>query len=206
VPTFLFILLVVVPAIEIASIVLMTSWVGGALTFTLIVIGALVGALVMRYAGRSWWEGLRASAGVPDAAGVSTPPALPDARQFADRGLLFLGGLLIALPGFVGDIIGLLLLLPFVRSGLRVVAAAWFLRRFTSVTGPGGFVVWQQQGRNGRSSPPPTVTVEQVVPGEVLYGEVLPPAASDGGAADREQGPGPGPDSRTAPPQEPRGG
>ena len=198
-PTFLFVLFVVVPAIEIASIVLMTSWVGGALTFTLIVLGAVVGALVMRYAGRSWWAGLRASAGVPDAAGVSTAPALPDARQFADRGLLFLGGLLIALPGFVGDIIGLLLLLPFVRSGLRVVAAAWFLRRFTSVSGPGGFVVWQQQGRNGPAGPPPTVTVEQVVPGEVLYGEVLPPPSTD---PDER----PGPDNRTAPPQEPRGG
>jgi UPF0716 protein FxsA len=198
VPTFLFILFVVVPAVEIASIVLMTSWVGGALTFTLIVIGALVGALVMRYAGRSWWAGLRASAGVPDASGVATAPALPDARQFADRGLLFLGGLLIALPGFVGDVIGLLLLLPFVRSGLRVVAAAWFLRRFTSVTGPGGFVVWRQQGGGG-SGRPPTVTVEQVVPGEVLYGEVLPPRAPD-------DGDGPDPDSRTAPPPEPRGG
>src|SRR5207342_183634 len=97
--------------------------------------------------GRSWWASLRASAGVPDAAGVSTPPVLPDARQAADRGLLFLGGLLIALPGFVGDVLGLLLLLPFVRSGLRVAAAAWFLRRFTAVTGPGGFVVWQQRGR-----------------------------------------------------------
>jgi UPF0716 protein FxsA len=194
-PTVLFVLLVVVPAVEIASIVVMASWVGGALTFALIVVGAVVGALVMRHAGRAWWAGLRNSAGVPDASGVATAPTLPDSKQLADRGLLFLGGLLIALPGFVGDILGVVLLVPFVRSGLRVAAAAWFLRRFSKVTGPGGFVVWEQRGQTGPTAPPPTVTVERVVPGEVVRGTVLPPGSEEED-----------PDKGTAPPREPRGG
>ena len=188
--TTFFVLLVVVPVVEIASIVVMTSWLGGAATFTLIMVSAVVGFLVMRHAGRSWWAGLRAAAGVPDTAGVATPPQAPDTKAFADRGLLFLAGLLLLFPGFVGDLIGLLLLLPFVRSALRVGATAWFLRRFTAVTGPGGFVVWQQGDLPPGAAAPGSVRVERVVPGEVVQGEVLPPD----------------PDSRTAPPQEPRGG
>ena len=159
----------------------------------------------MRYAGRSWWASLRASAGAPDAAGVATPPQTPDVKHAADRGLLFLGGLLIAFPGFVGDVLGLLLLLPFVRSALRVVAVAWFLRRFTAVTGPGGFVVWEQDGQvRPPGAGPSTVTVEQIVPGEVVKGEIVaptdPPDDRRLTAGDRR------PDSRTAPPLEPRGG
>ena len=39
VSTLLFVLLIVVPAVEIASIVAMTTWIGGAATFTLVVVG-----------------------------------------------------------------------------------------------------------------------------------------------------------------------
>ncbi len=205
-PTFLFLLLILVPALEIASIVVMTQQVGGALTFALVILGAVLGFFVMRHAGRSWWASLRASAGVPDAAGVATAPQPPDVRQAADRGLLFLGGLLLAIPGFVGDVVGLLLLFPFARSGLRVVAAAWFLRRFSAVSAPGGFVVWEQ---DGRPRPPgvgeSTVSVEQIIPGEVIRGEVLPGPAAPAQPA-QPQVVDEDPDSRTAPPLEPRGG
>ncbi len=156
--------LLVLFALEIASIVAVTTRLGGWATLGLIVVAAVAGFLIMRHAGRSWWEGLRTAAGGPDARGVTTSPSLPDGAQAADRGLLFLSGLLIATPGFVGDGLGLLLLLPFVRTLLRTAAAAWFTRRFISVTGPGGTVVWRQ----GRAS---TVHVTQVVRGDVVEGE-----------------------------------
>jgi UPF0716 protein FxsA len=165
-PLIVFVLLVLIPAVEIASIILMTSWVGGAATFALILIGAVLGFIVMRQAGRSWWAGLRTAAGGVDERGVSSPARAPDGALAADRGLLFLAGLLIAIPGFVGDVLGLLLLVPPVRSLLRVAAAAWFVRRFVAVTGPGGSVLWRSS-RGGAA----TVHVDRVVPGEVVEGD-----------------------------------
>jgi UPF0716 protein FxsA len=181
-----FFLLVVGPAIEIASIVLMTQWIGGAVTFLWITVAFVLGALVMRYAGRSWWSGLRQAAGAPDETGVATPPRKPDTARMADQGLLFLAGLLIAIPGFVGDVLGVLLLLPFVRRLFRVAAAAWFMRRFTSVTGPGGVTVWQR--RSDATQPVPgTVRVERVYPREIVQGDVVDPG--EGPPADGLQRP-----------------
>ncbi len=177
-----FLLFVVFPVLEIASIIAMTSWIGGAATFTLLIVAAVLGLLIMRQAGRSWWTGLQTAVGRPDAQGVSTPARAPDASLAADRGLLFLAGLLLAIPGFVGDVIGLLLVLPFVRSLVRVAVAGWFIRRFVAITGPGGSTVWRS-----RRTAATTVRVERVddapprgnQDGPVIRGEVLPPEAGD---------------------------
>jgi len=64
--------------------------------------------------------------------------------------LLFLAGLLIFLPGFISDAVGLLLLAPPVRAGLQAVTAAWFVRRFTSVSGPGGVRIWTRSESSDR--------------------------------------------------------
>ncbi len=181
-----FLLLVVLPVLEIVSIIAMTSWIGGAATFALIIVTAVIGLLVMRHAGRSWWTALQASVGRPDAQGVSTPARLPDGALAADRGLLFLAGLLLAIPGFIGDVIGLLLVIPATRALVRVGVAGWFVRRFVAITGPGGATLWRL-----RRSPSSTVRVERVdeTPprdgggGGVIRGEVLPP--EDGEAAPR---------------------
>lgn len=174
--TFWFFLLIVFPAVEIASIVLMTQWIGGTATFLWILAAFVLGAYVMRFSGRSWWSGLRDASGAPDVAGVSTAPRKPDTAKLADQGLLFLAGLLIAIPGFVGDLLGLVLLLPFVRRWLRVGAAAWFMKRFTSVTGPGGVTVWHRRtGATTSPTPPGTVRVERIYPGEIVQGDVVDP-------------------------------
>jgi UPF0716 protein FxsA len=178
-----FLLFVVFPVLEIASIIAVTSWVGGAATFTLIIVSAVIGLLVMRHAGRSWWTSLRTSVGRPDEQGVSTPVRVPDATLAADRGLLFLAGLLLAIPGFIGDVIGLLLILPITRSLVRVGVAGWFVRRFVAVTGPGGSTIWRS-----RRSATNTVRVERVDEaqpregrsGPVIRGEILPPDDEDG--------------------------
>lgn len=169
-----FFLLIVFPAVEIASMVVMAQWIGAAATFLWILAAFVLGAYVMRYAGRSWWSGLRDAAGAPDAAGVAPAPRKPDTARMADQGLLFLAGLLIAIPGFVGDLLGLLLLLPFVRRLLRVAAAAWFMKRFTAVTGPGGTVIWRRQATT-RSPDRGTVRVDRVYPGEIVSGDVVDP-------------------------------
>jgi UPF0716 protein FxsA len=53
------------------------------------------------------------------------------ARELLDGGLLLLGGTLLALPGFVSAVIGLLLLFPPVRAALRPVLVRGVRRRLT---------------------------------------------------------------------------
>jgi UPF0716 protein FxsA len=150
VPLFLFVLLVVLPAIEIFVIVAVAHALGLGLTLLLLLVGAIVGSWVMRRAGASWWRALRGRVTAAD--GTELTGQRPDGRAAAHAALLFLAGLLIFLPGFVSDAIGLLLLLPPVRAALQAVTAAWFVRRFTAVSGPGGVRIWSRtdQGRTVR--------------------------------------------------------
>jgi hypothetical protein len=46
--------------------------------------------------------------------------------------------------------VGLLLLAPPVRAALQAVTAAWFVRRFTSVSGPGGVRIWTRSESSDR--------------------------------------------------------
>src|SRR3712207_6454378 len=48
---------------------------------------------------------------------------LAPGRALGDAGLIALGGLLMVLPGFLGDLLGLLCLLPFTRALPRVLIA-----------------------------------------------------------------------------------
>jgi UPF0716 protein FxsA len=145
VPLLLFFLFIVFPAIEIFVIVQVAHAIGFALTLLALVAAAFLGSYVMRRAGASWWRALRGRVATADGAVVTGQ--LPDGRAAADAALLFLAGLLIFLPGFVSDGVGLVLLLPPVRALLQAATAAWFVRRFTAVSGPGGARIWTRQDR-----------------------------------------------------------
>ncbi len=58
----------------------------------------------------------------------------PDASRY---GLSFVGGLLIAIPGFWTDLVGLLLVIPPTQHLFRQSARTWLSSRFTSVRMPG---------------------------------------------------------------------
>ena len=168
-PLLAFFVFVVFPAVEIYVIVRMVELIGFGWTLVALVAGAALGLYVMRRAGSTWWQALRGrirtDPAVPGGGAVVTGP--PDGAAAARAALLFLAGLLIFLPGFVSDAIGLVLLLPPVRALLQSATAAWFVRRFTSVTGPGGVQVWTRRGR--------------VVPGQVVREDGSP---GDGPPAD----------------------
>jgi UPF0716 protein FxsA len=53
----------------------------------------------------------------------------PAGRALGDAGLVALGGLLMVLPGFLGDLLGLLCLLPGTRALPRALIARGLLRR-----------------------------------------------------------------------------
>jgi UPF0716 protein FxsA len=148
VPLLLFFVFVVAPAVEIYVMVQVGQAIGFGWVLLLLIAAAVLGSAVMRRAGASWWSALRAN---------GTGSQLPDGRAAADAAMLFAAGLLIFLPGFVSDVVGLVLLLPPARRLIQTAAVAWFVRRFSAVTGPGGFTVWQR-----------TTSDPQVIQGEVI--------------------------------------
>ncbi len=156
----IFILFVVLPAVEIYVVTQVAHAIGLGWTLLLLVAGAVLGGYVMRRAGASWWRALRTRVTAAD--GTAVTGGRPDGRAAAQAGLLFLAGLLIFLPGFVSDAAGLLLLLPPVRAALQAGVAAWFVRRFTAVSGPGGVRIWNRGPVSG-----------DVIRGDVIRGDVV---------------------------------
>ncbi len=107
---------VVVPLVELLVIVQVADWIGVLETLGLLVAVSLAGVYLVKQQGlavlrRAVRE--RREGRVP-------------ATAVADGALIALAGVLILVPGFVTDVIGLALLVPPVRAGIR----AWLRRRW----------------------------------------------------------------------------
>lgn len=103
---------------EILVFALVASWIGIAWTIlAALATSALGGMLLAR-------QGVRALGELRERARARRPAG----RELGDAGLVAVGGLLMVLPGFVGDLIGLLCLLPgtrpLIRAGLARLALA----------------------------------------------------------------------------------
>ncbi|MCR6487137.1 FxsA family protein [Amycolatopsis sp. OK19-0408] len=100
---------------EIAAIWAVGSAVGVLGTLGLLLAGAFLGSWLARR------EGARAMGAFLSAARSGRPAE----KELTDGMLVALGGVLILVPGFVSDVLGLLLMLP----PSRAVARKWWLRR-----------------------------------------------------------------------------
>ncbi|MEI8056780.1 MAG: FxsA family protein [Actinomycetes bacterium] len=91
----------------------------------------LVGAAVMRRAGFAAARTLRPTTvdGLSVAETVSAERAQHMAGQVGDAGIVFVAGLLIAVPGLVSSALGLIALIPGVRAVVRSAVASRALRR-----------------------------------------------------------------------------
>ncbi len=128
----LVLLLIIVPIIELAIIIEIGSIIGIWWTIALLVADSLFGAwLLMREGSRSW---LRFRA----ALGNGQVPA----KETADGGLVIAGGALLLTPGFLTDIVGLLLLFEPTRKVIRKIALTKAIGyAATSVGGPAGWTL-----------------------------------------------------------------
>jgi UPF0716 protein FxsA len=96
---------------EVVVFVLVAGWIGvGPTILAALATSALGCALLARQGTRALGE-LRESARA----------RRPSGRALGDAGLVAVGGLLMVLPGFIGDVVGLLCLLPGTRSLVRAV-------------------------------------------------------------------------------------
>ncbi|TXS51488.1 FxsA family membrane protein [Streptomyces sp. t39] len=108
--------------LEIWLLTLVAGAAGGFTVFALLVAGIVLGAVVIKRAGRRAFTQLTETLQRQSQAGRTAPGAEPFGPGAAPpsrgegNGLLMLGGLLLMLPGLVSDIPGLLLLLPPVRT------------------------------------------------------------------------------------------
>lgn len=101
-------------------------------TLGLLMVSTVLGAYLLQREWRKAWQQLSES--------VKTG-SLPPGRT-ADAVLVLLGGFMLIMPGFITDIIGLLLLLPFTGPGVRSVLGGWAGRVVPGApTTPGGTVI-----------------------------------------------------------------
>ena len=137
---------VVVPLVEIWAILQVGQLVGPWWTIALLILDSMVGAWLIKREGGRAWKALR------DALAGGRMPA----REIADGALILIAGTLMLSPGFVLDLVGLLLLLPVTRPVARRILTTFVERRlvvgpsFGSGLGPGGPFGGQSGPGNGR--------------------------------------------------------
>lgn len=95
--------------LEIFVIVQVGGAIGFGLTFLALIAGSVLGGWVIRREGGRAWRALQQSVM------TGTPPE----RELADAAVVMAGGLLLVVPGFITDVLGLLLVLPFTRPLVR---------------------------------------------------------------------------------------
>jgi len=108
-----FLIFVALPLAEIYALIKVGSWLGVFPTIALLLLVSAVGAVLVKR------EGLRVLRRMQEQVMAGKMPS----NEILDGVCLLLAGLLLVVPGFVTDIVGLLLLLPpfrlLLRAGLR---------------------------------------------------------------------------------------
>ncbi|HEX4108612.1 MAG TPA: FxsA family protein [Solirubrobacteraceae bacterium] len=121
----LLLFLLALPVLEVVVIVEVAEAIGVLLTLVLLIVTSPIGVRLMRAQGRVVLR--RFSAAVAE--------GRPPAREALDGVLVFVGGVLLVIPGFITDSFGLLLMLPPTRALARTVLARRARRRIVVVHG-----------------------------------------------------------------------
>jgi UPF0716 protein FxsA len=103
------ILLVLWPVIELLVAIEVAGWIGVIDTILLLIVSWPLGGWALRRQGAAAWRRLARAIEEQRSPG----------REVIDGVLVLIGGVLLIVPGFVTDALGILLLLPFTRALLR---------------------------------------------------------------------------------------
>src|SRR3954447_18157333 len=148
---FLVLIFIVVPLAELYVIIQVGNLIGLVPTLVLLLLDAILGSMLLRYQGRAAW--IRFNRALAEG-------RLPHKEVF-DGVLVIMGGALLLTPGFLTDILGLILLIPPTRALVRAMSARFVRRRLAM--GQAG-TVWtfgsarrpprQRPATGGPSQPP----------------------------------------------------
>ena len=120
-------LFIVVPLVELYVILKVGDAIGVVWTILLLAADSVLGSLLLRSQGRAVWRRFN------EALGAGRMPH----REVVDGVLVIFGGALLITPGFVTDVLGLILLVPPTRSLVRRLTMRRLGRRVTvEMAGP----------------------------------------------------------------------
>jgi UPF0716 protein FxsA len=108
------ILLFLWPVAELFVIIQVAEAIGVLLTLALLIAGWPIGRWAIRAQGRTAWRRMA----------IAVNAGRVPAREVLDGTLMVIGGLLLMIPGFISDAVGIVLLLPAGRAPFR-----WLLAR-----------------------------------------------------------------------------
>jgi UPF0716 protein FxsA len=120
-------LFILVPIAELYVIIQVGELIGLWPTLALLLADALLGSFLLKHQGRSAWRRFN------EALAQRRFPG----KEVVDGALILVGGTLLLAPGFLTDIVGVILLIPPTRALVRQLLRRFALGRFT-VIGLGG--------------------------------------------------------------------
>jgi UPF0716 protein FxsA len=123
----LFFIFIVVPIAEIYVLIQIGQAIGLLPTIALLILDSVLGAALMRSQGRAAWMRFNAALAEGRVPG----------REVMDGALVIFGGALLLTPGFLSDVLGLILLLPPTRAIVRTVLVRRFAGRIATTAASG---------------------------------------------------------------------
>jgi UPF0716 protein FxsA len=151
--------------LEVLVFVLVASWIGLGWTILAAIATSVLGWMLLAR------HGMRALVELRERARSRTREGA--GRALGDAGLVAIGGLLMVVPGFVSDVVGLLCLLPGTRGLVRAVLSRVIVGRLpVAVVGP---VRIDSTRVTAVDDHEPEVYPPGTEPPLVIEGEVLPP-------------------------------
>jgi UPF0716 protein FxsA len=138
----LILIFIVLPIAELYVIIKVGGAIGVLPTIALLIADSFLGAALLRSQGRAAWRRFN------DALAAGRVPA----REVFDGTMVILGGAFLLTPGFITDVIGLLLLIPPTRAVFRGLVARMASRRaaFTIRAARWGYGAGRSRRAGGR--------------------------------------------------------
>jgi UPF0716 protein FxsA len=119
---FFAILFVVAFGLELWGLITIGSWIGGWNTVVLVILTGILGAWLARQ------QGMQVFRMVQHQLSRGQMPT----DSLIDGVLILIGGILLLLPGFVTDVIGLVFLIPYTRMIIRYLLKRWLWNLISS--------------------------------------------------------------------------
>jgi UPF0716 protein FxsA len=110
---------IVLPLAELYVIIQVGSLIGVWWTLAILIADSILGSMLLRSQGRAAWRRFN------ETLAAGRPPA----REVMDGGLVIFGGAFLITPGFLTDIIGILLLFPPTRAVFRKLLVRRYARK-----------------------------------------------------------------------------